>query len=150
MCVAVPAGDGNAPRGILLGGGPGVQYIEPPAAVAGNNDLAAARGEVGRLTDGMRLFLLLTVHRCGGYTDGAKLQYTESPAAVAGNNDLAAVRGEVGSCRTLLRSAFKAQQMRCSYIDGRGCRRRRRGGRQQRPGGHTRRGGSTDLCCASC
>lgn len=46
MCVAVPANEGSPPKGILLGGSAGVQYIEPPAAVGPNNDLAAARGEV--------------------------------------------------------------------------------------------------------
>lgn len=46
MCVAVPISEGSQPKGILLGGSAGVQYIEPPAAVGPNNDLAAARGEV--------------------------------------------------------------------------------------------------------
>lgn len=46
VCVAVPASNGDAPKGILLGGSAGVLYIEPPAAVGPNNDLAAARGEV--------------------------------------------------------------------------------------------------------
>ena len=49
MCVAVPISEGSQPKGILLGGSAGVQYIEPPAAVGPNNDLAAARGEVTTL-----------------------------------------------------------------------------------------------------
>jgi hypothetical protein len=49
MCVAVPISEGSQPKGILLGGSAGVQYIEPPAAVGPNNDLAAARGEVSNL-----------------------------------------------------------------------------------------------------
>ncbi|EFN53577.1 hypothetical protein CHLNCDRAFT_136763 [Chlorella variabilis] len=48
MCVAVPASPDGPPKGILLGSGPGgsTWYIEPPAAVPLNNDLAAARGEL--------------------------------------------------------------------------------------------------------
>lgn len=46
MCVAVPGGD-KPPKGVLLGSsaGGGVLYLEPPAAVPLNNELAAARGE---------------------------------------------------------------------------------------------------------
>lgn len=45
LCVAVAAGEG-APRGVVLGGGGpgGGLYLEPPAAVPLNNELAAARG----------------------------------------------------------------------------------------------------------
>lgn len=48
VCVAVPAAKGSPPRGILLGGSAGLSYVEPASAVPANNDLAAARGEVGR------------------------------------------------------------------------------------------------------
>jgi len=46
LCVAAAAGEG-APRGILLGasGAGGMQFVEPPAAVPLNNELAAARAE---------------------------------------------------------------------------------------------------------
>eukprot|EP00884_Botryococcus_braunii_P008293 jgi/Botrbrau1/17465/Bobra.0054s0052.1 len=44
MCLAVPVGD-SPPKGLVLGSGPGVVYVEPPAAVPLNNELAAARGE---------------------------------------------------------------------------------------------------------
>lgn len=46
LCLAVPGG-GAQPKGVLLGSSPGgsILYIEPPAAVPLNNDLAAARGE---------------------------------------------------------------------------------------------------------
>ena len=46
LCLAVP-GDGAAPKGMLLGSSPGgsILYVEPPAAVPLNNELAAARGE---------------------------------------------------------------------------------------------------------
>jgi dsDNA-specific endonuclease/ATPase MutS2 len=46
MCVAVAASE-KPPKGILLGSGGGgsVMYLEPPAAVPLNNELAAARGE---------------------------------------------------------------------------------------------------------
>ncbi|KAL4459148.1 hypothetical protein ABPG75_014013 [Micractinium tetrahymenae] len=48
MCVAVPASPDGPPKGILLGAGPGgsTWYVEPPACVPLNNDLAAARGEL--------------------------------------------------------------------------------------------------------
>ena len=46
----MPASGGNPPRGILLGGTAGVQYIEPAAAVPANNELTAARGEVGNVS----------------------------------------------------------------------------------------------------
>jgi hypothetical protein len=46
MCVAVPVSAEGPPKGILLGSSGGVLYVEPPAAVPLNNDLAAARGEV--------------------------------------------------------------------------------------------------------
>ncbi len=44
--MAAAVGDG-APRGILLGasGAGGLQFVEPPAAVPLNNELAAARAE---------------------------------------------------------------------------------------------------------
>lgn len=45
VCIAVPGSDANQPRGILLASDGGVSYIEPAAAVAANNELAAARGE---------------------------------------------------------------------------------------------------------
>jgi hypothetical protein len=48
VCIAVPGSDANQPRGILLASDGGVSYIEPAAAVAANNELAAARGEVPR------------------------------------------------------------------------------------------------------
>jgi hypothetical protein len=44
ICLAVPVGD-NPPKGLILGTGPGIVYVEPPAAVPLNNELAAARGE---------------------------------------------------------------------------------------------------------
>ena len=46
LCLAVP-GEGNAPKGMLLGSSPGggILYVEPPAAAPLNNELAAARGE---------------------------------------------------------------------------------------------------------
>ncbi|KAI7845433.1 hypothetical protein COHA_000985 [Chlorella ohadii] len=48
LCVAVPASPDGPPKGILLGSGPGgsTWYVEPPAAVPLNNELAAARGEL--------------------------------------------------------------------------------------------------------
>lgn len=45
MCVVVPVSADAPPKGILLGSSAGCLYVEPPAAVALNNDLAAARGE---------------------------------------------------------------------------------------------------------
>ena len=46
LCVAAAASEG-APRGILLGASASgsMQFIEPPAAVPLNNELAAARAE---------------------------------------------------------------------------------------------------------
>ncbi|GAB4813086.1 hypothetical protein N2152v2_000132 [Parachlorella kessleri] len=48
VCVACPANSDGPPKGILLGSGPGgmTWYVEPPAAVPLNNELAAARGEM--------------------------------------------------------------------------------------------------------
>ena len=46
MCIAVPVSADGPPKGILLCSSAGVLYVEPPAAVSLNNDLAAARGEV--------------------------------------------------------------------------------------------------------
>ena len=47
LCIAVPVSADGPPKGILLGSSAGTLYVEPPAAVALNNDLGAARGEVG-------------------------------------------------------------------------------------------------------
>ncbi|KAL3134938.1 hypothetical protein ABBQ32_007900 [Trebouxia sp. C0010 RCD-2024] len=49
FCVVLPASQQGPPKGILLGTSPGggAFYIEPPSAVALNNELAAARGEAG-------------------------------------------------------------------------------------------------------
>jgi hypothetical protein len=44
MCVAMAVGD-SPPRGLILGTGAGVVYVEPPAAVPLNNELGAARAE---------------------------------------------------------------------------------------------------------
>ncbi|EIE19122.1 hypothetical protein COCSUDRAFT_38365 [Coccomyxa subellipsoidea C-169] len=44
LCVAVAAAE-KPPRGVLLGSAAGIIYLEPPAAVPLNNELAAARGE---------------------------------------------------------------------------------------------------------
>ena len=46
LCIAIPVSADGPPKGILLGSSAGVLYVEPPAAVSLNNDLAAARGEV--------------------------------------------------------------------------------------------------------
>ncbi len=42
--MAVAAAE-KPPRGVLLGSAAGIIYLEPPAAVPLNNELAAARGE---------------------------------------------------------------------------------------------------------
>jgi dsDNA-specific endonuclease/ATPase MutS2 len=44
LCVAVAAAE-KPSKGVLLGSSAGVLYLEPPAAVPLNNELAAARGE---------------------------------------------------------------------------------------------------------
>ncbi|BDA49511.1 Endonuclease MutS2 [Coccomyxa sp. Obi] len=44
LCVAVSPAD-KPPKGVMLGSSGGVLYLEPPAAVPLNNELAAARGE---------------------------------------------------------------------------------------------------------
>ncbi len=54
LCIAVPVSADGPPKGILLGSSAGTLYVEPPAAVALNNDLAAARGEV-RFVSGLEL-----------------------------------------------------------------------------------------------
>lgn len=44
LCVAVSPAD-KPSKGVMLGSSGGVLYLEPPAAVPLNNELAAARGE---------------------------------------------------------------------------------------------------------
>lgn len=53
MCVVVPQGSDNVPKGILLGSNGGFLYVEPQAAVSLNNDLAAARGEAAAAAETM-------------------------------------------------------------------------------------------------
>eukprot|EP00892_Ulva_mutabilis_P010253 jgi/Ulvmu1/75/UM001_0078.1 len=52
LCVTVPAGEAKG-GGVVLGTGAGVKYVEPGAAVAMNNDLAAARAEAMSAEEGV-------------------------------------------------------------------------------------------------